>query len=293
MRFIIVTGMSGAGKTTVLKTLEDAGFFCVDNLPVMLLNRFSEMTRDSNFANDRVAVGIDIRSGERLSELGRILSDMKDDKFEYEILFLDASDKVLVKRYKETRREHPLQHGSMIEDGIREERRRIEFLRQTADHTIDTTSLRAKDLKAEIDKLVRDGADYKNMIITVMSFGYKFGIPAEADFVFDVRFLPNPYYDVNLRPMTGNDKEIQDYVMSDADSERYLTGVTELLKFSADKFTANEDRHSLVVAFGCTGGRHRSVTMANLVAERLKSSPYSVRVYHRDMGIDAYVKGEV
>ena len=284
--------MSGAGKSTVLKSLEDMGFFCVDNLPVLLIDKFVNLSNDISFENDKVALGIDIRSGEGLGKLSTVLNDMREKKFNFEIIFLDASDRSLVRRFKETRREHPLQKNGSLADGIQEERRRLEFLKNIADYKIDTTGLLVRELTRETEKIVQKGQDYNNMIITVMSFGYKFGIPQDADFVFDVRFMPNPYYEDDLRRKTGNDKEVQDYVMATKESKAFIRMLTRMTTFVANEMTSKEDRHQFVVAVGCTGGRHRSVTVANLLAEGLKDLPYTVRVFHRDIVNDLYVKGE-
>ena len=293
MRVVIVTGMSGAGKTTVLKSLEDMGYFCVDNLPVPLIRKFLEMISDAEFSNDKVAIGIDIRSGEALGELSEILNSMRENKFNFEILFLDASTQVLVKRYKETRRDHPLAKNGTLMDGIIEERKRIEFLAKLADYTIDTSGLLTRELKAEVVKIFSTNIDYNNLIITIMSFGYKFGIPQDADFVFDVRFLPNPYYEEALRRKTGNDQEVRDYVMGGEEGKVFLNKLSEMMKFLAKEFTDKENRHQLVIAIGCTGGRHRSVTIANELYDEMQSLPYSVRVFHRDIINDSYVKGEL
>ncbi|MCR5228476.1 MAG: RNase adapter RapZ [Eubacterium sp.] len=293
MRFVIVTGMSGAGKSTVLKALEDTGFFCVDNLPVALISKFVELTSDNEFNNDKVAVGIDIRSGEGLADLSSILNNMRENKFNFEILYLDASTKVLVKRYKETRREHPLAKGGKLTDGIEEERARIEFLEKMADYTINTSNLLTRELKSETLKIFAKNKDYNNMIVTIMSFGYKFGIPQDADYVFDVRFMPNPYYEEDLRRKTGNDQEIRDYVMNSEESKFFLDMLQKMMTFLVKENTEKEDRHQLVIAIGCTGGRHRSVTVANELYERLSNLPYSFRVFHRDIINDSYVKGEL
>ena len=292
MRFIIVTGMSGAGKSTVLKQLEDMDYFCVDNLPVMLIKKFAEISGDNHFEKDKVAIGIDIRSGEALEELSTQLSYLRENKFNYEIIYLDATDKVLVKRYKETRREHPLAHGGRIEDGIAEERTRIDFLKRMADYTIDTSGLLTRELKKEVKKIVLTEKNYTNMIVTVMSFGYKFGIPQDADMVFDVRFMPNPYYVTELIAKTGNDDEIKQFVMDSPSSVEFMDKLYDMVKFLVPNFINGEDRHQLVIAVGCTGGRHRSVTVANLLGERLKELPYTTRVFHRDIANDIYVKGE-
>ena len=285
--------MSGAGKSTVLKALEDTGFFCVDNLPVALITKFVELTSDNEFNNDKVAVGIDIRSGEGLADLSSILNNMRENKFNFEILYLDASTKVLVKRYKETRREHPLAKGGKLTDGIEEERARIEFLEKMADYTINTSNLLTRELKSETLKIFAKDKDYNNMIVTIMSFGYKFGIPQDADYVFDVRFMPNPYYEEELRRKTGNDQEIRDYVMNSEESKSFLDMLQKMMTFLVKENTEKEDRHQLVIAIGCTGGRHRSVTVANELYERLSNLPYSFRVFHRDIINDSYVKGEL
>ncbi len=293
MRFVIVTGMSGAGKTTVLKALEDSGYFCVDNLPVPLISKFVELSSDNEFNNDKVAIGIDIRSGSALGELSEILNNLRESKFNYEILYLDASNRSLVRRYRETRREHPLAQGGNLNDGIDEERSRIEFLSKLADYTIDTSGLLTRELKREVLKIFANGKEYNNMIVTIMSFGYKFGIPQDADYVFDVRFMPNPYYEETLRRKTGNDQEVRDYVMDSKESGKFLDMLEEMMKFLVKENTEKEDRHQLVVAIGCTGGRHRSVTVANELYERMSDMPYSFRVFHRDIINDSYVKGEL
>ncbi len=293
MRFVIVTGMSGAGKSTVLKSLEDLGFFCVDNLPVELIDKFVELTSDTNFTNDKVALGTDIRSGSSLDELSDILNRLRENKFNYEILFLDAANDILVKRYKETRREHPLAVGGSLIDGIIEERERIDFLSNIADYTIDTSKLLTRELKAEVRKIFSKGKEYKNLIVTIMSFGYKFGIPQDADYVYDVRFMPNPYYIDNLRRKTGNDEEVQNYVMDAPESKDFVDKLVDMSGFLIKQYSAQEERHQLVIAIGCTGGRHRSVTVANELGKRLSELPYSFRVFHRDIINDSYVKGEM
>lgn len=293
MRFVIVTGMSGAGKSTVLKSLEDLGFFCVDNLPVELIDKFVELTSDTNFTNDKVALGTDIRSGSSLDELSDILNRLRENKFNYEILFLDAANDILVKRYKETRREHPLAVGGSLIDGIIEERERIDFLSNIADYTIDTSKLLTRELKAEVRKIFSKGKEYKNLIVTIMSFGYKFGIPQDADYVYDVRFMPNPYYIDNLRRKTGNDEEVQNYVMDAPESKDFVDKLVDMSGFLIKQYSTQEERHQLVIAIGCTGGRHRSVTVANELGKRLSELPYSFRVFHRDIINDSYVKGEM
>lgn len=291
MRFVIVTGMSGAGKSTALKMLEDNGFFCVDNLPVMLIKKFAEIAHDDQLEVDDVAIGIDIRSGEALGELTLCLEDMKKNNYNYEILFLDASEESLVKRYKETRRKHPLSNGKRINDGIRAEREKIDFLRLKADYIIDTSTLLTRELKREIEKIFVDGVNYNNMIVTIMSFGYKYGIPRDSDLVFDVRFLPNPYYNLELRPMTGNDKPVSDMVSSCDEYKEFMNKLSSMIEFLLPNYK-KEGKNQLVVSIGCTGGKHRSVTVANGLYNELSKLPYSVRLFHRDIGKDKIVKGE-
>jgi len=292
MRFIIVTGMSGAGKSTALRTMEDQGYFCVDNLPVLLIEKFAEISRDPNFNYDKVAVGIDIRAGKKLEDLKGVLANLKDDNFTFEILFLEASDSELVKRFKETRRDHPLARGERVENGITEERLRVAFLREIANYIVDTSGLLTRELKKEINKILASEKEYSNIIVSVVSFGYKNGIPRDADLVFDVRFLPNPYYIPDLKGRTGNDTAVQEYVMRTGEGQDFLDRLYHLMEFLIPRYQENEGKHQLVVAIGCTGGRHRSVTIANLLYDMLQQLPYSSRIFHRDIGMDTIIKGE-
>ena len=214
MRFVIVTGVSGAGKSTVLKMLEDAHYFCVDNLPIPLVEKFASLMLEVHEEGvQNAALGIDARSGRSLEELAQVLDHMKEAGYDFEILFMDAEDSVLVKRYKETRRSHPLAASGRVDDGIRLERQKMEFLRKRADYIIDTTHLLTRELRQEIEKIFVNDEKFCNMMVTVLSFGFKYGIPADADLVFDVRFLPNPYYEDELRPLTGMDESVFNYVM--------------------------------------------------------------------------------
>lgn len=290
MRFVIVTGMSGAGKSTTLKTLEDIGYFCVDNLPIQLIMRFAEIAYAKDNDINNVAIGVDIRSGVYLEQLSECLEQLKASQYNYEILFLDSNDDVLIKRYKETRRNHPLARNGRVEDGIKMERSRIAFLRKEADYIIDTTSLLTRELKAELDKIFIENAEYNNFIINIVSFGFKYGIPRDADLVFDVRFLPNPYYDLELRPLTGNDEAIQNFVMQFDEAKEFMNKIVDLLEFLIPNYI-KEGKNGLVVAVGCTGGKHRSVTLANGIFKELESLPYSVRIIHRDIEKDAIRKG--
>ena len=287
MRFVIVTGMSGAGKSTVLKMLEDAGYFCVDNLPVPLLPKFAELVSGQEDGTmTKAALGIDIRSGEGLVTVSKVLDNISDFSSHYEILFLDCNDSVLIKRYKETRRQHPLSMGGRVEDGIRNERKKMRFLKDRADYIIDTSQMLVRDLKGEVDKIFVKDEPYQNFFMTVLSFGFKYGIPVDADLVFDVRFLPNPYYVENLRKKTGNEKEVQDYVMNCEEAGEFLNKIEDLLVFLVPLYI-KEGKNQLVIGVGCTGGKHRSVTVANGIYERLKGLGYSAKAEHRDIEKDA------
>ena len=282
MRFVIVTGMSGAGKSSALKKLEDIGYFCVDNLPVELLDKFAQITLDKTVKIQNVALGIDIRSGEGIKELEQKLQEIKDMGISFEILFLNASNRILLKRYKETRRNHPLSRDGRVEDGIAKEREEMKFLLKKATYIIDTSQLLIRELKEEIDRIYVDGEVNERFQIAVVSFGFKFGIPADVDLVFDVRFLPNPYYDLKLRPLTGNDKPIQDFVMKYEEAGEFLDKLYDMLEFLIPNYI-KEGKYNLVIGVGCTGGKHRSVTIANALAKELKKMPYSVKVEHRDI----------
>lgn len=233
-----------------------------------------------------VALGIDIRSGESLMTVNKVLENIEDLEINYEILFLDCEDDVLIKRYKETRRQHPLAARGRIEDGIKNERKKMQFLKQRASYIIDTSQMLVRDLKGEVDKIFVKNEPYQNFYLTVLSFGFKYGIPTDSDLVFDVRFLPNPYYVESLRKKTGNDFEVRDYVMNCKESVVFLDKIEDLLVFLVPEYI-KEGKNQLVIAVGCTGGKHRSVTMANGIFERLKAKDYSVKVEHRDISKDA------
>mgnify|MGYP003255129047 FL=1 len=282
MRFVIVTGMSGAGKSSALKMLEDVGYFCVDNLPTRLLCRFAELTLDKTANISNVALGIDIRSGASIDEFLEELKKVNEMGVKFEILFLNASNRILIKRYKETRRNHPLARNGRIEDGIEKEREAVDILKKHADYVIDTSQLLTRELKAEIDRIFVREEEYANFNVAVVSFGFKFGIPADVDLVFDVRFLPNPYYDLSLRPLTGNDRPIQEFVMKHEESRVFLEKLEDMLKFLIPNYI-KEGKYNLVIGIGCTGGKHRSVTITNALAEKLKQLPYPVKVEHRDI----------
>ena len=287
MKFVILTGMSGAGKSTALKMMEDIGFYCVDNLPIPLLEKFVELSELQNAELQKVAVGIDARSGQALDELKNVLDRIKEKGGSYEILFLDSDDSVLVKRYKETRRSHPLAPGERVDKGIALERERLVFLKERADYILDTSQLLTRELKAEIEKIFLKNQDYKNLFITILSFGFKYGIPVDSDLVFDVRFLPNPYYVEGLRAKTGNDKEIQEYVLQFKEAHGFLDKLTDMIDFLIPNYIS-EGKNQLVISIGCTGGKHRSVTLANELYKRLaKKTEYGLKIEHRDIEKDA------
>ena len=290
MRFVIVTGMSGAGKSTALKMLEDMGYFCVDNLPIPLLPGFVQMLQNTDTEMKKVALGLDVRSGQDLSGLKENLEAMDRDRIGYEILFLDANDAVLVKRYKETRRQHPLSGSGRVDTGIAKEREKILFLKMKATYILDTSKMLTRELRIELEKIFVDGQSFCNLYITVMSFGFKYGIPQDADLVFDVRFLPNPYYIDTLREKTGNEAEVQDYVMQNDKGRIFLDKLKDMMEFLIPNYIL-EGKNQLVIAIGCTGGKHRSVTLANALYQILdKEENYGVRIEHRDIEKDSITK---
>lgn len=292
MRFVIVTGMSGAGKSTALKMLEDMGYFCVDNLPIALVTKFGEMLTTPDSELNRVALGIDVRSGEALDGLEQHLKELDEKGISYEILFLDAKSDVLVKRYKETRRQHPLGGIGHVDVGIAKEREKISFLKLRATYILDTSKMLTRELKAELEKIFVEGKDFKNLYVTVMSFGFKYGIPQDADIVLDVRFLPNPYYIEDLKEKTGNDPEVQDYVMNNERAELFVKKLEDLVQFLLPNYIW-EGKNQLVIAIGCTGGKHRSVTLANKLYEFVSGNEhYGARIEHRDIEKDAVVKAK-
>ena len=292
MRFIIVTGMSGAGKSTALKMLEDMGFFCVDNLPVPLLGRFAEFVRNNKVTGEfsQVALGMDVRSYKSFVQIGKALGELESLNIKCEILFLDASDDVLTKRYKETRRKHPLVGNGRVLPGIRMERDMLQDIKALSDYVLDTSHLLTRELKIELEKIFVSGQKFNSLMVTVLSFGFKYGIPEDADLVFDVRFLPNPYYFEDLRPLTGNDAAVSDYVMKHEQSRMFLDKMSDLLTFLIPNYI-DEGKHQLVIAVGCTGGKHRSVTLANQLYQRLSQmETIGLRLEHRDIEKDAIIK---
>ncbi|MGQ9496736.1 MAG: RNase adapter RapZ [Desulfotomaculales bacterium] len=282
-RLVIVTGLSGAGKTQAVRCLEDLGFFCVDNLPPMLINKFAELCAQAKGIS-RIALVIDVRGGEFFSSLFEVLTELKRQGVDYHILFLEASNETLVRRFKESRRPHPLSTSGEILAGIEEERQRLQELRGCAHKIIDTSNLTVAQLKEEITNLYGGGeGSTSRLAITFVSFGYKYGIPLDADLVIDVRFLPNPHYEENLQPLTGLDARVRDYVFARPQTAEFMDRLVGLLDFLMPYYT-KEGKSTLTVAVGCTGGKHRSVALVDRLGELFKRNGYRVAVRHRDLG---------
>jgi len=286
MRFVIVTGMSGAGKTSVLKFLEDINFFCVDNIPPALLPKFAELCYEQKGEIERVAMGIDIRGGKLFDDLFQELSFLEEKGYKYEILFLDASDDVLIKRYKETRRSHPLSRNGSIQEGIRKEREMLRDVKAKSTYIIDTSQILTRQLKEQINSIFVDNKNYENLVITIQSFGFKYGIPTDSDLVFDVRFLPNPFYIQELKELTGNDEPVSSYVMRFEESQIFRKKLVDMMEFLIPLYI-KEGKNNLVISIGCTGGKHRSVTLANALYAALDKEKHTVLLKHHDIEKDA------
>lgn len=281
MEFVIVTGMSGAGKSQTLKAMEDMNYYCMDNLPPTLLPNFAELCYESKRNIDKVAVVADIRGGKFFDDLFKSLETLKKKGLKYRILFLDAADNVLIKRYKEQRRPHPLSVTGRINDGIAEERILLEEVKEKADYIIDTSNFTIGMLKEEIKEIFLEGKDSKKLTISVVSFGFKHGILLDADLVFDVRFLPNPYYIEELKNLTGMDKAVREYVLDWKQTNIFIEKLFDMIKFLIPYYI-KEGKTQLVIGIGCTGGMHRSVTIANVLYEKLANEGNRVIVSHRD-----------
>ena len=286
MRFVIVTGMSGAGKTSVLKFLEDINFFCVDNLPPALLPKFAELCYEQEGEIERVALGIDIRGGKLFNDLFEVLSSLQEKGYEYEILYLDASDEVLIKRYKETRISHPLSRNGSIQEGIRKEREMLWDVKAKATYIIDTSQVLTRQLKEQINGIFVENKKHENLVITIQSFGFKYGIPTDSDLVFDVRFLPNPFYIQELKELTGNDQPVSSYVMNFEESQIFLQKLLDMVEFLIPLYI-KEGKNNLVISIGCTGGKHRSVTLANALYAALGQEKHMLLLQHHDIEKDA------
>lgn len=291
MRFIIVTGLSGAGKSEATKSLEDMGYFCVDNLPPTLITKFADVCLQSDGKINKVALVIDIRGGVFFNDLFQSLKELEKQQFKYEILFLDASDEVLVKRFKEKRRSHPLSGGGRVITGIELERNKLREVKDKSNIIIDTSKYKIGDLREEMTKYFGDEKiPEKQMSITVLSFGFKYGIPVDSDLVFDVRFIPNPFYIPELKPFSGLDAPVRDYVLVQDETKEFLGKLTDMLEFLIPNYK-KEGKRQLIIAIGCTGGRHRSVAIANEIYQNLHEKNYDVYIEHRDIKEDVH-KGD-
>ena len=284
MRLVVVTGMSGGGKATAMKMLEDAGYYCVDNLPVPLVPTFGSLLTAPGNEIQKAAVGLDIRSDKTFGDIQKALDELAALKIDFEILFMDASDQTLIRRYKETRRKHPIEvESGSLEDSIHKEREILTGLRQKADYVFDTSSLLTRDLKTELDRIFVKSEDYNSLMVSIVSFGFKNGLPQDADLVFDVRFLPNPFYIDELKTKTGLDPEVADYVLSFPEAGEFLDKLTDMITFLIPNYV-KEGKYRLVIGIGCTGGKHRSVTLAGRLYERLKDrGDYGLTLVHKDI----------
>lgn len=281
MRVIIVTGLSGAGKTQAIDCLEDLGYYCIDNMPPALIQSFINLSQAGK-GIDKAAFVIDVRGGNLFDDLMEALEELKRDGIDYKILYLEATERVLARRYNETRRQHPLSEGESVTKGIRREKKRLEGLRKEADFIIDTSNLKASQLSAEISNIVNENQDKRAFTINIMSFGYKNGMPVSADMVFDARFIPNPYYVNSLKNLTGNNKKVAQYVLKHEITQTFMDRVEDMI-LSLIPYYMNEGKFSLSICFGCTGGHHRSVTLANELYRRLTEAGKRCTVEHRDL----------
>jgi len=285
MRFVIITGLSGAGKSQAVHCMEDLGFFCIDNMPPALIPKFAEICFQSQGKIEKVALVIDIRGGDLFHELFKELDALKQAGYTYEILFLEASDEVLIKRYKESRRKHPLSQGRRIGEAVKAEREMLQKVRDIADHVIDTSNLLPRQLKEQIINIYVEGKKYEGMVINIISFGFKYGIPLDSDLVLDVRFLPNPYYISSLREHTGKEEEVRDYVLKWPQTREFLQRFHDMIEFLIPHYI-KEGKSQLVISIGCTGGKHRSVTIAETLYNMLKDTHHLVLIDHRDIDKD-------
>ncbi len=287
MRFIIITGLSGAGKTQVIRCLEDLDYYCIDNMPPALIPKFAEICYSSNGKIDKVAMVIDIRGGDMFSELFNELNALKASGYNYEVLFLEANDETLVKRYKETRRMHPLARDGRLIDGIAKERNILEYVRKKANHVIDTSMLTTSQLKDAVRELFEGSNAGGGIVVNVQSFGFKYGIVLDGDLVFDVRFLPNPFYKENLKNHTGLESDVQEYVLKFEQTQEFIKKLNDMVDYLLPYYI-EEGKSQLVIGIGCTGGKHRSVTIAIKLYEYLKEKGYNAIISHRDIQKDKY-----
>ncbi|MFP4474259.1 MAG: RNase adapter RapZ [Desulfatibacillaceae bacterium] len=281
-RIIIITGLSGAGMSTALASLEDHGYFCVDNLPVPLLPKFLELHRESMADTSRLAFGMDLREKAFLSRYRQVFQELENEGYRLEIIFLEASEDVLVRRYSETRRQHPMSAGGGVLDGIRVERERLDEVRSLAHKVIDTSHYNVHELKAMVREHCEKTLTSRGLRVQVLSFGFKFGIPHDADLLCDVRFLPNPHFVPELRPLSGEDEAVRNFVAEREVTRYFLEKYLDLLDFLVPLYE-KEGKSYLTIGIGCTGGRHRSVAIARAVYEHLRAMGREVNLAHRDM----------
>lgn len=283
MRLVIVTGMSGGGKQTAYKMLEDIGYYCVDNLPVPLIDKFVELIGAQNREINKVVLGLDVRADQPFEDVQKVLEELKRNGYLFEILFMDCKESILLNRYKESRRRHPLAPEGRVEDGILKEKLILEDIKRKSNYVIDTSYLLTRELKEEIHRIFIRNEEYNSLIVNIVSFGFKNGIPADADLIFDVRFLPNPFYIDDLKHKTGNDIEVRDYVMGQEGAPIFLEKLTDMVDFLIPGYV-QEGKYQLIIGIGCTGGKHRSATLANELYKRLKNrGNYGLKVSHRDL----------
>lgn len=282
MNTVIVTGLSGAGKSQAMNCLEDLGYYCVDNMPPALIKSFVQLAVNETTPIDKAAFAVDVRGGELFADMEKALDDLEASGINYKILYLEASDRVLIRRFNETRRQHPLANGESTLEGLKRETLMLENLRDRADYVVDTSNMKVARLWQEVKDLITSGESEKTFVFNIMSFGYKRGIPLGADMVFDMRFIPNPYYVKSLRPLTGNNKKVREYVMKQ-DITKVFVNSTEKLIHDLVPAYMREGKYSLNLAFGCTGGQHRSVSMANEMAEILRAQGKRITIEHRDL----------
>lgn len=281
MQAIIVTGLSGAGKTQAIDCLEDMGYYCIDNMPPALIKSFIDLTADGK-GIDKAAFVIDVRGGMLFDDLKEVLEEMKKDDIDYKILYLEATDRTLLRRYNETRRTHPLSEGGLAGSGIKKEREMLAELRNHADFIIDTSNMKSAQLWAEIKHLLTSEESHKTFMINVMSFGYKRGTPLAADLVFDMRFIPNPYYVKSLRSLTGNNAKVSKFVLKHQITQDFIEKAMEMIEMLIPFYT-KEGKYSLTIGIGCTGGHHRSVAVANEINKRLQELGRRTTLQHRDL----------
>lgn len=279
MEFVILTGMSGAGKTLALRSFEDMGYFCIDNLPPALIPKFADLCNQSEGNINKVAIVVDIRGGLFFKDLQKVLENMP---MEVNILFLEANDDVIIRRFKETKRSHPLAQDERIIDGINKEKEVLGIFKDRANLVLDTSNFTGHQLIAKIKEIFTKKDEKEGLSITIMSFGFKYGIPIDSDMVFDVRFLPNPFYDPELKHYTGNDKSVQEYVMAGNKTAEFLQKLEDMVDFLIPCYV-DEGKSQLVISIGCTGGKHRSVTISNKLKEKLERDGKRVKIYNRDI----------